>query len=42
MKDNKINLVIDKNSILLGDMGLDITKPIIELLNKELTTLKIN
>lgn len=42
MADNKINLVIDKNSILLGDIALDITKPIIELLNKELTSLKID
>ena len=42
MTDNKINLVLNKNSVLLGADNLDITKSIIELLNKQLKSLKIN
>mgnify|MGYP001200843945 CR=1 FL=1 len=42
MEDNKIRLVVDKKSILLGDEKLEITDQIIEALNKELKSLKIN
>ena len=42
MEDNKIRLVIDKSSVLLGDSTLDITEEIIGILNKELKSLKLN
>jgi|TARA_B100001093_G_scaffold278640_1_gene266304 outer membrane protein len=42
MEDNKIRLVLDKKSILLGDQNLEITKQIIEILNKEVKSLKLN
>ena len=42
MEDNKIKLVLDKAAILLGDKNLEITSQIIEELNKELKSLKIN
>ncbi len=41
MEKNKIRIVLDKKSILLGDKNLDITDPIIESLNKKLKTLPI-
>ena len=41
MKEKKIRLVIDKKAVLLGDVSLDITPKIIELLNKDLKTLNI-
>ena len=42
MEDNKIRLVLNKNSIVLGDNNLDITPNIIVILNKELKSLKID
>ena len=42
MKDNKIRIVLDKKSVLLGDKSLEITNQIIDILNKELSSLKIN
>ena len=42
MEDNKIKLVLDKAAVLLGDKNLEITSQIIEELNKELKSLKIN
>ena len=39
MEDNKIRIVIDKKSILLGDTNLEITDQIISILNKELSSL---
>ena len=41
MEDNKIRLVLDKKAVLLGDNKLEITKEIIDVLNKELTSLNI-
>ena len=40
MEDNKIRIVIDKKSILLGDTNLEITDQIISILDKELPSLK--
>ncbi len=42
MEENKIRIVLDRKSILLGDVKLDITPQIIEILNKELKSLKLN
>ena len=39
MEDNKIRIVIDKKSILLGDTNLEITDQIISILDKELPSL---
>ena len=41
MEKNKIRIVLDKKSILLGDKNLDITDPIILSLDKKLKTLPI-
>jgi outer membrane protein len=41
MEDNKIRLVLDKKSILLGDQNLEITSQIIEILNKKVTSLNL-
>jgi outer membrane protein len=41
MEDNKIRIVLDKKSILLGDMKLEITEQIIKILNKKVTSLKL-
>ena len=42
MEDNKISLVVDKQSIILGDTTLEITDKIIEILNQKLSSIKIN
>ena len=42
MKTNNIRIVLDKKSLLLADEKLDITKQVIELLNKKLKTIKLN
>ena len=42
MEQNKIRIVLDRKSILLADINLDITSQIIELLNKELKSIKLN
>ena len=41
MEKNNIRIVLDKQSILLGDIKLDITSRIIEILNKELKSLNL-
>jgi Skp family chaperone for outer membrane proteins len=42
MEDNNIGLVLDKKSVILGDVKLEITDQIIAILNKELPSLKTN
>jgi len=42
MIDKNIQIVLDKKSVLLADDSLDITKEIIELLNKELKSINLN
>ena len=42
MVDNKIRIVLDKKSVLMGDTNLEITDQIIAILNKELKSLKVN
>ena len=42
MKEKKIRIVLDKKSILLADEKLDITKEIMEKLNKELKSINLN
>lgn len=39
MEENNIRLVLDKQSVVLGDTTLEITDKIIEILNKELKSL---
>ncbi len=42
MKEKKIRMVIERKSLLLADQNLDITKDIIERLNKKLKSIKLN
>ena len=42
MEENNIRLVLDKQSVILGDATLEITDKIVEILNKELQSLKLN
>jgi outer membrane protein len=42
MEDNKIRLILDKETVVLGDSTLEITDQIIAILNKELPSVKIN
>jgi len=42
MKTNKIRMVLDKKSLLLADENLDITKDILNELNKKLKSIKLN
>tara|TARA_B100000575_G_C23058520_1_gene609400 strand:+ start:525 stop:1052 length:528 start_codon:yes stop_codon:yes gene_type:complete len=42
MNQNKIRMVIDKKSILLGDENLDITKDIMKALNSKLKSINLN
>ena len=39
MEDNKIRIILDKKSVIMGDTKLEITDQIINILNKELTSL---
>ena len=41
MEDNKIRLVLDKKSILLGDTNLEITDQITKILDKKVTSLNL-
>ena len=41
MEENKIEIVLDKGAVLLGDSKLEITSQIIDILNKELKSLNI-
>ena len=42
MQEKKIRMVVDKKSLLLADENLDITKEILERLNKKIKSIKIN
>ena len=42
MEENKIRIVLDKQSIILGDTTLEITDKIIDILNKEITSIKVD
>ena len=42
MDDNKIQMVFDKQAVVMGDTTLEITDKIIAILNKNLVSLKIN
>ena len=42
MEENKIRIVLDKQSIILGDTTLEITDKIIDILNKEVTFIKVD
>ena len=42
MQEKKIRMVVDKKSLLLADENLDITKPIMDMLNKKLKSIKID
>jgi len=42
MAENKIELVIEKKSVILGNSNLEITNQIIAILDKELPSLKLN
>ena len=38
----KIRMVVDKKSILLADSNLDVTKDIMDLLNKKLKSINLD
>jgi len=42
MEDNKIRLILDKKTVVLGDTKLEVTDQIIAIINKEITSLKTN
>ncbi len=42
MEDNNIRIVLDKQSIILGDTTLEVTDKIIDILNKEVPSIKID
>jgi outer membrane protein len=42
MEENKIRMVLDKQSVILGDTTLEITDKIIDILNKEVTSIKVD
>ena len=42
MVEKNIRLILDKKSVLLGDEKLDITKDILEILNKKLKSINLN
>ena len=42
MEQNNIRLIVDKQSVILGDTTLEITDKIIEILNQKLSSIKIN
>ena len=41
-KENGISLIIDRKYLVMGDSDLDITKLVIEKLNKALPSIKLN
>ena len=41
MDENKIRIVMDKQGVILGDSNLEITDQIISIINKEVSSLKI-
>ena len=42
MVEKKLRMVLDKKSLLLADDNLDITKDIMDMLNKKLKSIKLN
>ena len=42
MEDNKIRIVFDKQGVILGDSTLEITSQIISIVNKEVSSIKID
>ena len=42
MKNNNIKMIIDKKFLVMDDESLNITKPIVELLNKKLKSIDLN
>ena len=42
MEENNIRIVLDKQNIILADTKLEITEIIIELLNQNLKTIRLN
>ena len=42
MEENNIRIILDKKSVVMGDSTLEITDQIITILNKEISSLKIN
>ena len=42
MNEKKIRMVVDKKSLLLADENLNITKDIMNLLNKKLKSINLN
>tara|TARA_B100001057_G_C22829464_1_gene942798 strand:- start:1727 stop:2257 length:531 start_codon:yes stop_codon:yes gene_type:complete len=42
MKEKNIRMIVDKKSILLADENLDLTKEIVDILNKNLKAIKLN
>ena len=42
MEENNIRLIVDKQSVIMGDTKLEITDKIIEILNQKLNSLKID
>ena len=42
MKNNNIKMIIDKKFLVMADESLNITKPIVELLNKKLKSIDLN
>ena len=42
MKSKNIKMVIDKKNLILADKKLDITKEIVDILNKKLKSVKLN
>ena len=41
MEENKIRLIVDKQSVVLGDTSLELTDKIIDILNQKLGSIKI-
>ena len=42
MEENNIRMIVEKQSVIMGDASLEITSQILAILNKELTSIKIN
>lgn len=42
MEDNNIQIVLDKESVILGETSFELTDKIIEILNQKLSSIKIN
>lgn len=42
MEDNNVRVIVEKQSVVLGDTTLEISDQIIEILNKQLSSININ